>query len=167
MHDFQNQKPKKILDIKSAKLKAADYCAYQERSQQEVRDKLYTYGLHQAEVEEVISDLIVDGFINEERFAIAYVGGKFRVKGWGRRKIMQGLKQHRISEYCVKIGLAVIDPDEYYETLLKHTRKKFPSVKGASEYMIKGKLMQHLVGKGFEMDLIRDAVDEVFLNPED
>ena len=167
MRNFQNQKPKKILDKKSAKLKAADYCAYQERSQQEVRDKLYTYGLHQDEVEEVISDLIVDGFINEERFAIAYVGGKFRVKGWGRRKILQGLKQHRISEYCVKKGLAVIEPDDYYQTLLKHARKKLPSVKGASEYIIKGKLMQHLVGKGFEMDLIRDAVDEAITIEDD
>lgn len=166
MHDFQNQKPKKTLDFKSAKLKAADYCVYQERSQQEVRDKLYTYGLHHDEVEEAISDLIVDGFINEERFAIAYAGGKFRVKGWGRRKIMQGLKRHRISEYCVKKGLAEIDPDDYYETLLKHTQKKLPSVKGASTYIIKGKLMQYLVGKGFEMDLIRDAVTEVIEAPE-
>jgi len=167
MHDFESRKPKKILDIKSATLKAADYCAYQERSQQEVRDKLYTYGLHEEEVEEVISDLIVDGFINEERFAKAYVGGKFRMKGWGKRKIMQGLKQHRISEYCIKKGLAEIDPDAYFETLLKHTRKKLPSIKGNSDYIIKGKLMQHLVGKGYEMDLIREAVSEVFENPDD
>ncbi|OEK07001.1 regulatory protein RecX [Roseivirga misakiensis] len=164
MHNFQARKPKKPLDLKTAKLKAADFCAYQERSQQEVRDKLYAYGLHEAEVEDIIVDLIVDGFINEERFAKAYAGGKFRVKGWGRRKIMQGLKQHRISEYCINKGLAEIDASDYYNTLLKHAEKKLPSVKGDSDYIVKGKLMQFLVTKGFEMDLIRDAVEEAFLN---
>ncbi len=88
---YSNDKqPRKRLDPKTAKLKAADFCAYQERSQQEVRDKLYTYGLHEEEVEEVITELIIDGFISEERFAKAYAGGKFRIKGWGRRKIIQG-----------------------------------------------------------------------------
>lgn len=166
MHDFSGKRPRKPLDPKTAKLKAADYCAYQERSQQEVRDKLYSYGLHQDEVEEVISELIVDGFINEERFAKAYVGGKFRVKGWGRRKIMQGLKQHRISEYCINKGMQEIDPDAYYETLLKFAEKKLPQIKSDSEYIIKGKLTQHLVAKGFEMDLIRDAIEEA-LNSEE
>ncbi|MFY0591591.1 regulatory protein RecX [Roseivirga sp.] len=167
MHNFQPRKSKKPLDIKSAKLKAADFCAYQERSQQEVRDKLYAYGLHEAEVEDIIVDLIVDGFINEERFAKAYAGGKFRVKGWGKRKIKQGLKQHRISEYCMNKGLAEIDSEEYYNTLLRHAEKKLPTVKGDSDYIIKGKLMQYLIGKGFEMDLIRDAVNDALLNRED
>ena len=158
MHDFENRKRKKPLDKKSAHLKAADYCAYQERSQQEVRDKLYSYGLHQDEVEEVLSELIVDGFINEERFAKAYVGGKFRIKGWGRRKIVQGLKQHKISEYCIKKGLSEIDPDAYFETLQKHARKKLATIKEDSTYIIKGKLTQHLMGKGFEMDLALEAI---------
>ena len=120
-------KKRKRLEPKEAKLKAADYCAYQERSQQEVRDKLYSYGLHQDEVEDVLADLIVDGFISEERFARAYVGGKFRMKGWGRRKILQGLQQHRISEYCIKKGLEEIDAEAYYQTLRKHAEKKPPS----------------------------------------
>ena len=76
-----NSKPKKFLSAKDAKVKAGDYCAYQERSQQEVRDKLYQYGLHQNEVEQIISELITEGFINEERFAIQYAGGHFRIKG--------------------------------------------------------------------------------------
>lgn len=159
---YQYSERKKVpLDYKSALQKAADFCAYQERSQQEVRDKLYSYGLHQDEVEEALSELIVQGFINEERFAKAYAGGKFRMKGWGKRKIVQGLKQHRISDYCIKKGLAEIDPEAYYETLLKHAEKKFRNISSHSEYIIKGKMTQHLVGKGFEMDLISDAIAEV------
>ena len=107
MHDFESRKRKKPIDKKTALLKAADYCAYQERSQQEVRDKLYGYGLHHDEVEENLSELITQGYLNEERFAKAYAGGKFRIKGWGKRKILQGLKQHRISEYCIMKGFEI------------------------------------------------------------
>ncbi len=160
MHDFEARKRKKPIDKKTALLKAADYCAYQERSQQEVRDKLYGYGLHHDEVEENISELITQGYINEERFAKAYAGGKFRVKGWGKRKILQGLKQHRISEYCIKKGMLEIDPDDYFETLMKHVEKKKPSIKTDSEYILKGKLTQHLIMKGFEMDLIQEAIKQ-------
>ena len=156
-----NARKKKRLEPKEAKLKAADYCAYQERSQQEVRDKLYSYGLHHDEVEDVLADLIVDGFINEERFARAYVGGKFRMKGWGRRKILQGLQQHRISEYCIRKGLEEIDAEAYYQTLRKHAVKKLPSLKGQTAYVMRGKLTQHLMMKGFEGDLIREVVDEL------
>jgi regulatory protein len=159
---FENEERKRMrLDPKVAKLKAADYCAYQERSQQEVRDKLYTYGLHQNEVEEVISELIQENFINEERFAKAFIGGKFRMKGWGKRKILQSLKPHKISDYCIKKGLEEIDPDAYYATLKKHAEKKLPSLKGQNDYIIRGKLSQHLVMKGFESDLIREAIQEV------
>lgn len=158
MDDFESRKRKKPIDKKSALLKAADYCAYQERSQQEVRDKLYGYGLHHDEVEETISELITEGYINEERFAKAYAGGKFRIKGWGKRKILQGLKQHRISEYCIKKGMLEIDPDDYFKTIIKHIEKKKPTIKADSAYILKGKLMQHLVAKGFEMDLIHEAI---------
>ncbi len=152
---------RKRLEPKEAKLKAADFCAYQERSQQEVRDKLYGYGLHHDEVEDALAELIMDGFINEERFARAYVGGKFRMKGWGKRKIVQGLKQHRISEYCIRKGLEEIDPDAYYDRLKKHAEKKLPSLRGQTEYIQKGKLTQHLMMKGFEGDLIRDVIGEL------
>ena len=153
------RKPKKTYDRKTAKLKAADFCAYQERSQQQVRDKLYDYGLHQDEVEEILSELISEGFINEERFAKAFIGGKFRMKKWGRQKIIQSIRPHRISEYCLKKGMEEIDPDEYWKVLLEHTKKKYKQLKGQSTYIVKGKLTQHLYTKGFESDLIKEAVD--------
>ena len=88
----EENRKSKTYTPKEAKLKAADYCSYQERSQQEVRNKLYTYGLHKDDVEDILTDLVLEGFINEERFSTAYVGGKFRMKKWGRLKIIQGLK---------------------------------------------------------------------------
>ncbi len=162
MMSFEYKKRKKApLDYKSALKKAGDFCAYQERSQQQVRDKLYSYGLHQDEVEEAVSELIVQGFLNEERYAIAYAGGKFRMKGWGRMKIKQGLKFQKISEYCIKKGMDEIDPDVYYEKLLELAAKKINSMKSDNEYLIKGKATQYLVGRGFESDLVREAIEDI------
>lgn len=157
------KKKKKQLSAKEANLRAADFCAYQERSQQEVRDKLYEYGLHQEEVEEVLSQLIVEGFINEERFAKAYVGGKFRMKKWGRIKILQGLKQHRISEYCLKQGLKEIDEEVYRSVLLESLEKKSASVKAQNDYERKNKLARFAIGRGFEPALVWEVINESFV----
>src|SRR5271155_4760919 len=91
----------KITDPHKALLKAQKYCAYQERSQQEVRDKLYSYGLHRNQVEPIIAELITAGFLKEERFAIAFAGGKFRMKGWGKIKIKQALKFKKVPEKII------------------------------------------------------------------
>ena len=108
----------------AAKLKAANFCAYQERSQKEVRNKLYSYGLYTDQVDELLSDLIVDGYVNEERFAKAFIGGKFRIKKWGRVKILQAIALHKISDYCIREGLKEIDEDEYEATLIEIIEKK-------------------------------------------
>jgi len=156
--DYDQPKKKKRFEPKEAKLKAADYCAYQERSQQQVRDKLYDYGLHVDEVEDVLSDLIVEGFINEERFAKAYVGGKFRIKKWGKHKIIQGLKQHKISEYCIKKGLEEIESQDYIDTLTILLNKKGNSIKGSNDYDRRNKLARYAVGRGFETTLIWEVI---------
>lgn len=148
------QRPKKKYSRKEAKLKAADYCAYQERSQQEVRDKLYSYGLHYNDVEEVISELITENFINEERFAQAYVGGKFRIKKWGRLKILQGLKQHRISDYCIKKGMQEISDEDYLSTIESLIDKKRSSINVENQFVANQKIAAYLHQKGFETNLI-------------
>lgn len=155
------KKKAKTYTYAEAKGKAMAYCAYQERSQQEVRDKLYEYGLHQDEVENLIVELIGENFINEERFAKAYAGGKFRMKQWGRHKIQQGLKQHRISEYCLRKGMAEIDPDEYYNTLLGLISKKNESLNEKNLFSLKTKLARYGIGKGYEQDLVWEAISEV------
>ena len=151
-------KPKKIYDKKSGKVKIEQYCAYQERSQQEVRDKLYDMGLHQKDVEELISELVTDNFLNEERFAITYARGKFRIKHWGKIKIKQSLKLKRVSEYCIKKALKEIDGDEYLEVLKTEMHKKAEKVKDKDPYIRKNKIAQYLASRGFELDLIWDLL---------
>jgi len=146
---------KEILNWKQqAKVKAAKYCAYQERTQQEVRDKLYSYGLYADAVEEVLSELISDGFVNEERFAQAFVRGKFRSNKWGRIKIEIGLRQKGISDYCIRSGLQEISEADYTDTLKSLIQKKWNSLKGEDSYPRKHKTARFVQGKGYESDLI-------------
>lgn len=151
-------KPKKTISPEKAKIKAAAYCAYQERTQQQVRDKLYSYGLWEDVVEEILTALILDNFVNEERFAKSFVSGKFRLKKWGRRKILMRLKQHHLSAYCVKKGMEEIDPDEYQNTLEELITKKVAFTTEADVFKRNGKIARYLVGKGYEESLIWEAI---------
>src|SRR5476649_964697 len=118
----------KITDQKVAYTKAEHYCAYQERAQQEVRDKLYEWGLWPEAVENIIVKLIGDNFLNEERFANAYVQGKFKQKGWGKIKIKQGLKFKKVPDILIKKALQGIDGDEYLNMLQHVINKKANTV---------------------------------------
>ena len=145
---------KKILTPRQARLKAESYCAYQERAQQEVRDKLYEWGLHENEVENIIVELISDNFLNEERFAKAYVSGKFRMKGWGMIKMKQHLKAKRVSEPLIKIALREIDLDEYEQKLEELIEKKVGNKAQKISLAEKAKLIRYLQSKGYESHLI-------------
>lgn len=153
----QLKKPK-VYTQKQALIKAESYCAYQERCQQEVRDKLYSWGLHEVQVENVIADLIASNFINEERFAKAYAGGKFRIKKWGRVKISIELKRRKISSYCIKKGLAEIEEEEYIKTLQKVAEIKIKATKERDSKKKKYKVMNYLLSRGFENDLVVEVV---------
>ena len=152
---------KKFLTSKQAYLKASRFCAYQERTQQEVREKLRDLGIYGDQAEEIISQLILDNFINEERFAQAFAGGKFRIKKWGRVKIEYALKQKGLSPYCIKKGMAEIEEDDYEKTLLELIAKKFPLIQENNIALRKQKLAQYLIGKGYESDLIWTKIKEL------
>lgn len=141
--------------------KARKYCAYEERCQQQVRDKLYEWELHSKEVEQVVSQLITEGFINEERFARSFVRGKFRIKKWGRVKIKYELKKHRITDYCIRSGMQEISEKEYMNTLRELAEKKSKFIKEKHPLKKKYKLMSFLTQRGFESDLVRDTVEKV------
>ncbi|WP_460541974.1 regulatory protein RecX [Echinicola sediminis] len=159
--EYSHEPKKKTLTPSQAKVKIAAFCAYQERSQQEVRDKLYSYGLFQDEVEELISEMITQNFLNEERFAVSYVRGKFHLKKWGKNKILQGLKQHRISANCIKEGMKEIDPDNYWDTVMELAEKKWASTKEADLFKKKAKVHRFMLGRGFENDLVLAALEEL------
>jgi len=149
-------KTNKIITEAAAQVKAEHYCAYQERSQQEVRDKLYEWGLHSLAVENIIS--IGDNFLNEERFAKAYATGKFKQKGWGKQKIKQGLKLKRVPDVLIKKALLVIDADEYLLMLRKILSKKAALVNEKDAYKRRYKLQQYALSRGYENDLISDVL---------
>ena len=142
-------------------LKAASYCAYQERTQDEVRQRLKDWNVWGDEAEEIISELIQENFVNEERFARVFAGSKFRVKKWGRRKIMFELKKRRLSDYCIKAGMNEINDEDYYETLQTLIeKKKHDYRKEENEYKLNQKVAQFAVGKGYESSLIWEILRE-------
>ncbi len=152
-----------VHDLEEALEKVAAYCAYQERSQRQVREKLRSLGLQPEAVDELTVRLIQDGFLSEERFARAYARGKFRMKGWGRHKIRRGLRYHQIGDYLQKKALKEIDPAEY-EATLQRLLEKYQPPKNASalaQRRARHRAFQAAYRRGFEADLIQDAWEVV------
>lgn len=148
------QKKFKYFSKEEAMKKAQKYCAYQERCHSEVRQKLKEWGQKGKDAEEIISKLIEQDFLNEERFAKLFAGGKFRMKKWGRNKIIQELKSKNISEYCIKTGLQEIDEKGYLKILKEVIQKKAKQLKGLDEFEKNGKIAAFLIGKGYEAELV-------------
>jgi regulatory protein len=152
------------LTVSQSREKIQRYCAYRERCQYEVREKLFSFGLHTGEVEELMAELIIGNFLNEERFTRAYCSGKFRIKKWGKNKIKSHLRLFRVPDQLIKIGLEEIEGEEYFATLCELAKKKHNSIKG-TEWQRKIKTIAFLNGKGFETDLINEAFVFIAENP--
>ena len=139
--------------------KLRQYCAYQERCHAEVKEKLYSFGLHRKEVDESIAQLIGENYLNEERFAIQFAGGKFRMKQWGRVKIKHALKQKQISEYCIRKAMKEIDEDDYVAALKKLSEEKWKTLRSEKNTFIKmRKTRDFLLQRGYENDLVNEAI---------
>lgn len=158
---FDKKAPIKITDPHVGLVKMQSWCAYQERSQHDVRQKLYELGLWQEAVENIIVLLIQDNFLNEERFAIQFARGKFNIKKWGKIKIKQELKQKRVSDYCLKKALLQIDAEEYIATLKKIIEQKERLSTEKNSIKLKQKLYAYASSKGYESDIIMDVLKEL------
>jgi regulatory protein len=152
---------KKYLTKEQAIQKAKQYCAYQERSHYEVEQKLWDLGVRKADHDEIISTLIEEDYLNEERFANAFVGGKFRMKDWGRKKIYYALKEKKVSEYNIKNAMKSIDEEAYEKTLRELAEKKYALLKSEQYLVRKKKTIDYLLQKGFEQDLVIDAINQI------
>ena len=139
--------------------KIMKYCAYQDRCQQEVRQKLHEIGAPYESIEDLICTLIDDNFLDEERFSRSYVRGKFYYKSWGRKKIVQSLKQKGISEYCIKKGLEEIIESDYRSTLKSLIVKRIGINQEKWSFEDKQKAAQFLFNKGYEGELIWDMIN--------
>ena len=143
------------LSLEQALQKTRHYCGYQERCHSEVQEKLYSFGLRKPQVEAALATLIEENYLNEERFAIQFAGGHFRLKKWGRVRIRYQLKLRHVSDYCIKKALASIDDEEYYRTLTRLMEEKQATLDGGDPPLIrKRKLQQYLLQKGYEADRI-------------
>lgn len=158
LFNFATMPYKKYLTKEQALQKLKHYCAYQERCHSEVKEKLYDLGVWKKDHDEIISTLIEENYLNEERFAMAFAGGKFRVKQWGRVKIKYELKQKQVSEYCIKKALKQIGEEDYLKVLKELADKKYASLKGEQYLVRKKKTMDYLMGRGFEAELVRGVL---------
>ncbi|HEX5151279.1 MAG TPA: RecX family transcriptional regulator [Parafilimonas sp.] len=142
--------------------KIKHYCAYQERCHAEVRSKLYSLGLHKNEVEQLLAQLIEENLLNEERFAFAYAGGKFRMKQWGKQKIKYALQQKQVSDYCIRKALLSIPTSDYNKTFAAVAGKKMATLKSEKNIFIKKKkIKDFLQQKGFELKLVNNYVNQM------
>lgn len=138
--------------------KMRKYCAYQDRCHQDVRTKLLALKVYGEDLEIIMTSLITDNFLNEERFAKSFVRGKFRMKQWGRIKIKQALKAKNISDYCLRKGLEEIEEIDYLATLNILIQKKTPLIKAESPFELRKKLAAYLIRRGFETQLVWEQI---------
>ena len=151
---------KKYLTKEQALQKLKHYCAYQERCHAEVKEKLFSLGIWKKDHDEIVATLIEESYLNEERFAIAFASGRFRIKQWGRVKIKYELKQKKVSEYSIKKALKQIDEEEYMKVLDKLAKEKYASLKNEQHLIRKKKTIDYLMQKGFEPQLITNSLAE-------
>lgn len=150
------------IGTEAALRKIKHFCAYQERNHREVKEKLYSYGLYKPQVEELLSLLIEENFLNEERYATAFAGGKFRIKGWGKNKIKYALRQQQVSEYCIRKGMEAICQADYEKKLQQLFEQKLKTLKSEKNIFIKKrKLQDFLIQRGYETSLINKLLKDV------
>lgn len=142
------------ITLPQALAKARHYCAYQERAHREVRDKLLALGLPGPDADAALAQLTAEGFLNEERFARAFAGGRFRLKHWGRLKIESELKARGLPAACIARALCEIDPADYRNKLVKLMQAKARDLKHLAPAVRHRKVASFAQQKGYEPDLV-------------
>ncbi|WP_430928336.1 regulatory protein RecX [Polaribacter marinivivus] len=151
----------KVFTVDEIKRKLEQYCVYQDRCHKEVEQKMREYNLIPEAKEMILLSLLQDNFLNEERFAKSFARGKFRIKHWGKQRIVRELKFRDISSNNIKTALKEIDEQEYLKTIYSITEKRNEAISEPNIYKRKRKLIDFLMRKGYENELIYKTVDEV------
>ena len=141
------------------KTRAEAYCSSAEHCRSEVRAMLERHGAEKPDIESIINNLVKEGFIDESRYARAFVHDKVRFAKWGKVKIAQALWQKRIPQDITDAALESIDDDEYLAALKDVVKAKFRTVKGATVYERKMKTMRSVCSRGYEPALVRKLLD--------
>ncbi|OAD45786.1 recombinase RecX [Polaribacter atrinae] len=158
---FEPMIKKKSFTVDELKRKLENYCVYQDRCHKEVEQKMHEYNLIPEAREMILLSLMKDNFLNEERFAKSFARGKFRIKSWGKQRIVRELKFRNISAYNIKTALKEIDEKEYLTTIYTITENRNEVISEPDIYKRKQKLIGFLMRKGFENELIFKVVTEV------
>lgn len=158
---------RKTFTPEQALQKIRHYCAYQERSHSEVKEKLFGFGLNTREVDSIIADLISQDYLNEERFATQFAGGKFRQKKWGKKRIVYELKARKVSDPNIRLAISAIDAQEYQKTIHELIRKRKEQLisDGYQGYELNARTLSFLTQKGYEPDQVQDAYKQLLDNP--
>nr|WP_298547458.1 regulatory protein RecX [uncultured Aquimarina sp.] len=155
------QKPPQSITVTEALKKMEHYCAYQERCHKDISDKLNTMKLIPEAKEKIILHLLDHNFLNEERFAKSFARGKFRIKKWGKQRIVRELKFRQISAYCIKMALKEIPENEYLKTFHELAEKKFATISETNAFKKRKKLIDYLLYRGWENQLVFEKVNEL------
>lgn len=152
---------KESFTLEEATRKLEGYCAYQDRCHKEVVKKLRKMGMIPLAIDSIVSQLIKDNYLNEERFSKSFARGKFNIKKWGKRRIIAELKARDISKYNIQSGLKEIDEHQYLETFNTLARKRLEQIKDTDKQKKKKKLADYLLYRGWESHLVYDKVNEL------
>ncbi len=153
---------KKTYTVEEALAKLQSYCAYQDRCHKEVAQKLKEMRMISQASEQIIIALIEGDFLNEERFSMAFVRGKFKIKKWGRRRLASELKQRNISKFLIQKALGQISERDYKATFEALVHKKAESITGGSIAKKRKKLADYLLYRGWEAHLVYDKINQIF-----
>ena len=152
---------KRVYDIKVATDRLKDYCALQDRCQLEVIQKMKDWGLLKITQEHLLEILIQEKYVDEERYSKSFCRGKFKIKKWGKHKIIHELKKKKISETCILNGLKEINEIEYLKELERLYKKKKNNIDDKNHFIKKKKIATYLINKGYESNLVWDKVREL------
>jgi regulatory protein len=149
-----------LSGLKTILTKAQAYCAYQDRCSSEVVQKLLDWGVDDARIPKIIETLIADKFLDDHRFAQSFVSSKFRLKHWGRNKLVYELRLKKIPSNLISLAIESIDESEYSATLQTLITKKTKEVKDTDVFRKKQKIARYLISKGFESELVFGMLKE-------
>ncbi|MGN1245695.1 MAG: regulatory protein RecX [Muribaculaceae bacterium] len=153
------------ISPEKALYKAATLCSRSEQCAADIRTKLTAWGVMPSDADAIIQRLERENYLNEERYARAFVRDKFRFGGWGKIKIAYALRLKRIDEAVIGEALEEISDDDYREALLDALRSKLRSVKGREPMQQRAALYRFAASRGYDSDLISRAVSTLLSSP--
>jgi regulatory protein len=151
----------KAYSLTEAAKKLEGYCAYQDRCHKEVISKLKQMGMIPVAIDQIVTQLIQENYLNEERFAKSFARGKFNIKKWGKKRIVTELKQRDISKYNINTALKEINEVDYIKTLDALARKRLLQLNESNKLKKRKKLADYLLYRGWESHLVYEKMKEL------